>query len=422
MTALVPLAATAGDLDAGSLVLVLAAASAGAILSRLHSTDRPAHGRARDRARDPDRPGGARPRGGRQPTSTSSPTSVSCSCSSSRASSSSSTACARRSLVRGTTGWAISLALGIAVGLVPARGRPRRRGLAARRGAQHDRARHARPDPRRRGPAPDAARLGGARAPASPASSGRSSSSRSSSPAPTARHRDGAPARLRRASCSPRRRPRSARARRASCACSSRRCTRRARPPCACPCSSSPPSSSRDRGRLRLRARRVRRRASSSAWRSTPREAAPVRMRLEGVGFGFLIPIYFVVTGMNFDLDSLLTPDRPRPGGALPRAARRRPRHAVAALAPRAGAAPDAQPRPLRRHRPAADRRDRRDRHRTRRDRRRRRHLADRRRDDLGARLSRCSRPRSRAGNHPSWVMLGRPRLPRLDAGDGECR
>ena len=36
-------------------------------------------------------------------------------------------------------------------------------------------------------------------------------------------------------------------------------------------------------------------------------EARPVRMRLEGVGFGFLIPIYFVVTGMNFDLDSLLT-------------------------------------------------------------------------------------------------------------------
>ena len=26
-------------------------------------------------------------------------------------------------------------------------------------------------------------------------------------------------------------------------------------------------------------------------------EAEPVRMRLEGVGFGFLIPIYFVVTG-----------------------------------------------------------------------------------------------------------------------------
>ena len=36
-------------------------------------------------------------------------------------------------------------------------------------------------------------------------------------------------------------------------------------------------------------------------------EGRPVRMRLEGIGFGFLIPIYFVVTGMNFDLDSLLT-------------------------------------------------------------------------------------------------------------------
>jgi Kef-type K+ transport system membrane component KefB len=32
-----------------------------------------------------------------------------------------------------------------------------------------------------------------------------------------------------------------------------------------------------------------------------------VRMRLEGIGFGFLIPVYFVVTGMSFDLDSLLT-------------------------------------------------------------------------------------------------------------------
>ena len=37
-------------------------------------------------------------------------------------------------------------------------------------------------------------------------------------------------------------------------------------------------------------------------------EARPVRMRLEGVGFGFMIPIYFVATGMNFQLDSLLTP------------------------------------------------------------------------------------------------------------------
>jgi Kef-type K+ transport system membrane component KefB len=36
-------------------------------------------------------------------------------------------------------------------------------------------------------------------------------------------------------------------------------------------------------------------------------EGATVRMRLEGIGFGLLIPIYFVVAGMNFDLDSFLT-------------------------------------------------------------------------------------------------------------------
>ena len=34
---------------------------------------------------------------------------------------------------------------------------------------------------------------------------------------------------------------------------------------------------------------------------------ATVRLRLEGIGFGFLIPIYFVVTGMTFDIDSLLS-------------------------------------------------------------------------------------------------------------------
>jgi Kef-type K+ transport system membrane component KefB len=36
-------------------------------------------------------------------------------------------------------------------------------------------------------------------------------------------------------------------------------------------------------------------------------EGAVVRMRLEGIGFGLLIPIYFVATGLTFDLDSLLT-------------------------------------------------------------------------------------------------------------------
>jgi Kef-type K+ transport system membrane component KefB len=38
-------------------------------------------------------------------------------------------------------------------------------------------------------------------------------------------------------------------------------------------------------------------------------EGRVVRLRLEGIGFGFLVPVYFVVTGMNFDIDSLLTVD-----------------------------------------------------------------------------------------------------------------
>ena len=37
-------------------------------------------------------------------------------------------------------------------------------------------------------------------------------------------------------------------------------------------------------------------------------EGEVVRLRLEGIGFGFLIPIYFVATGMSFDLDSFLSP------------------------------------------------------------------------------------------------------------------
>jgi Kef-type K+ transport system membrane component KefB len=37
-------------------------------------------------------------------------------------------------------------------------------------------------------------------------------------------------------------------------------------------------------------------------------EGHVVRLRLEGIGFGFLIPVYFVVTGLTFDIDSLLTP------------------------------------------------------------------------------------------------------------------
>ncbi|HEY9409860.1 MAG TPA: cation:proton antiporter [Jiangellaceae bacterium] len=37
-----------------------------------------------------------------------------------------------------------------------------------------------------------------------------------------------------------------------------------------------------------------------------PREAAHVLSRLEGIGFGFFIPIFFVVSGVRFDLDALL--------------------------------------------------------------------------------------------------------------------
>ena len=36
-------------------------------------------------------------------------------------------------------------------------------------------------------------------------------------------------------------------------------------------------------------------------------EGQMVRIRLEGIGFGFLIPVYFVTTGLTFDLDSLLS-------------------------------------------------------------------------------------------------------------------
>jgi Kef-type K+ transport system membrane component KefB len=36
-------------------------------------------------------------------------------------------------------------------------------------------------------------------------------------------------------------------------------------------------------------------------------EGRSVRVRLEGVGYGFVIPIYFVTTGLTFDLDGLLT-------------------------------------------------------------------------------------------------------------------
>ena len=36
-------------------------------------------------------------------------------------------------------------------------------------------------------------------------------------------------------------------------------------------------------------------------------EAEEVRLKFEGIGFGFLIPIFFIVSGMNFDLDALFS-------------------------------------------------------------------------------------------------------------------
>jgi Kef-type K+ transport system membrane component KefB len=35
-------------------------------------------------------------------------------------------------------------------------------------------------------------------------------------------------------------------------------------------------------------------------------DVQPLQSKVEGIGFGFLIPLFFVVTGMNFDLDALL--------------------------------------------------------------------------------------------------------------------
>ena len=96
-----------------------------------------------------------------------------------------------------------------------------------------------------------------------------------------------------------------------------------------------------------------------------------VRMRLEGIGFGFLIPIYFVVTGMTFDLDSFLTVN-----GLLLAAMFLGlllvTRGVSAFLWLRElGRRPTASARPVRRDGPAADRCDRRHRHGPRRDRRR---------------------------------------------------
>ncbi|MDN5854291.1 MAG: cation:proton antiporter [Actinomycetia bacterium] len=40
---------------------------------------------------------------------------------------------------------------------------------------------------------------------------------------------------------------------------------------------------------------------------SDPEEAATVQSRLEGIGFGFLIPVFFVMSGVDLDIESLVT-------------------------------------------------------------------------------------------------------------------
>ncbi|MFN7148262.1 MAG: cation:proton antiporter, partial [Microthrixaceae bacterium] len=39
----------------------------------------------------------------------------------------------------------------------------------------------------------------------------------------------------------------------------------------------------------------------------SPEQTTALTPRLEAIGFGFLIPIFFIVSGVNFDLDALLS-------------------------------------------------------------------------------------------------------------------
>ena len=131
-----------------------------------------------------------------------------------------------------------------------------------------------------------------------------------------------------------------------------------------------------------------------------------VRMRLEGIGFGFLIPIYFVTTGLDFDVDSLLTASG-LALAALFLALLFVIRGSAALLWRRAfDRAADALPGALRRDRAAVDRGDRGHRHRPGRDRSRRRCVAHRGRDDLRPRVpvpgDAPRRPRTRTNVPPS--------------------
>ena len=142
-----------------------------------------------------------------------------------------------------------------------------------------------------------------------------------------------------------------------------------------------------------------------------------VRMRLEGIGFGFLIPIYFVTTGLDFDVDSLLTAKGLALGGSVPRPAVRDPWLRGAAVAAGVRCAQDALPGALRRNGAAVDRGDRGHRHRPGRNRSRRRCVAHRGRDDLRPRLPvPRDAPRRRARGHERDSVAGSRRQRVLDA------
>ena len=148
-------------------------------------------------------------------------------------------------------------------------------------------------------------------------------------------------------------------------------------------------------------------------------EGGIVRLRLEGIGFGLLIPIYFVATGLTFDLDSLLTARGLGLAALFLAPPARRPRDARAPLAPGSRPARHGERRVLRRDGAPARRRDRRHRHGPRGDHGRCRRVADRRRDGLGARLPAARGRHLRRGGvvaRDGRVDRGRVLTPHADA------
>ena len=155
-------------------------------------------------------------------------------------------------------------------------------------------------------------------------------------------------------------------------------------------------------------------------------EAEGVRLRLEGIAFGVFIPVYFVTTGMTFDLDGLLT------RGGLALAALflglfdADARLLGALLAEGARRPTDCGPGLLRRDRASADRRGRQHRRGARRNRPKRRRLAGRGRHALRPHLPAGGDPDrrpARAGEHGGrGVRRLRRGVPRLRSPPGRPR